>query len=294
MVRALGSRENWESLRVFAACAQLGTFTRAARQLGLTQAAVSQRIRQLEVRLGTPLFQRSPQLALTAEGERLMPHILNAFSSLERGLAEVRRERSLVITTTLAMASIWLVPRLWRFNEANPDLTVSLDVTDDLRYSGDARFDVAIRTGDGSWEGMESEELFPVMLTPMIAPRLVRGQAPPPTNLLATVPLLPDAAWARWFHAAHIRRSQGFRYKRIRVTSQVLAAEIASAGECVALLSPHFMASYVHSGRLVAPWKTTVQGGQYFVAWPIARADSSAVIAFRNWLRSEIDSDITG
>jgi len=283
-----GARQNWESLRVFASCARYLSFTRAAEELGLTQAAVSQRIRQLEDRLQQKLFVRMPRLALTPVGARLAPSIANAFAAIDRGLSEAGGERGLCITTTLTIASAWLVPRLGSFIRSHPRFRVALDVTDDVRSLDDPRFDVAIRTGEGRWAGIESELLFPIRLTPTMSPELARRSGAPRAEALKRVPLLPDRAWSDWFRSGGERPPSSFDLPSISVNSQILSAEAAAAGEGVALLSPRFVAHHVAAGRLVQPFKRTIHAGDYFLAWLKERRAEEPVAMLRKWLKAEI------
>ncbi len=141
----LAPRQNWESLRVFAACAERGSFTAAAEELGLTQAAVSQRIAQLEERLGTALFVRRPRLKLTKTGARLAPRVALGFTAIERALQELRNPRLLSLTTTATFATLWLLPRLPQFRRHDPGISLALDIADEYRPLDDGRYDVAIR-----------------------------------------------------------------------------------------------------------------------------------------------------
>ena len=127
MSQPTGTRQNWESLRVFAACAERGSFTAAADELGLTQAAVSQRIAQLEERLGVALFVRRPRLRLTKAGARLAPRIALGFTAIERALMELSSPRLLSLTTTVTFATLWLLPRLPQFRRHDPGVTRARD-----------------------------------------------------------------------------------------------------------------------------------------------------------------------
>ncbi|MGH8196887.1 MAG: LysR family transcriptional regulator, partial [Steroidobacteraceae bacterium] len=201
----LGLRQNWESLRVFAACAEYLSFTRAAEELGLTQAAVSQRISQLERRLGTRLFVRRPRLKLTKDGTRLAPRVALGFSSIERALQEMRTPRLLSVTTTVTFATLWLLPRLSQFRRYDPEISLALDIADEYQSLDDGRFDVAVRCGDGPTPGLRSELIFPLELTPYVSRQLVRDGASLTIDALARLPLIPEEAWTRWFRAVGAR-----------------------------------------------------------------------------------------
>lgn len=286
MGKRVGARQNWESLRVFAACARHMSFTRAAAELGLTQAAVSQRIKHLEARLETRLFTRTPQLALTRAGAGLLPSVEHAFNTIDRAIASVSERQTLVVTTTLTMSTAWLLPRLAQFRRKYPSFVVVLDVTDDVRSLDDERFDIAVRTGEGQWPGTRSHRLFPIDLTPMFSPKLLEGHESLTPERLGSLPLLPDEAWAAWFRAAGVRPPRSRRAAGIVVNSQQLAAEAAMAGQAVALLSPRFFGRHVAEGWLVQPFREVVTAGEYHVAWHADRGDEPAIAAFRNWIVS--------
>src|SRR5262249_24935515 len=114
------------ALRVFEAAGRLLSFTRAAAELHVTQAAVSHQIRSLEEQLGQPLFTRSTRrLDLTAAGQRLLPAATAAFATLEGAIADLRRSKALLtVTTTTFFGARWLAPRLARFALEHPDIEV--------------------------------------------------------------------------------------------------------------------------------------------------------------------------
>src|SRR5690348_2484978 len=121
------------AVRVFEAAARVGNFTRAAEELGMTQAAVSYQVKLLEERLGAPLFARSGRgIALTDIGRRIAPQVTGAFDSLGDAFASVRAENESVLTLTApqTFATVWLAARLGSFQLSRPDLAVRLDVSD--------------------------------------------------------------------------------------------------------------------------------------------------------------------
>ncbi len=139
-----------DALRVFEAAARLLSFTRAAEALGMTQAAVSWRIRDLEEKLERPLFTRGArQVSLTPEGERLSTAATEAMTLLRRALAEVVEadQGVLAVTTLQTLATQWLATRLGAFQLANPDLAVRVDTSSVLASLGADGLDVALRFG---------------------------------------------------------------------------------------------------------------------------------------------------
>ncbi|QNT71114.1 LysR family transcriptional regulator [Defluviicoccus vanus] len=142
---------DWDKLRVFHAVAEAGSFTHAGETLNLSQSAVSRQVSALEEALQVPLFHRHARgLMLTEQGEILFKTAREVLAKLNMAEARIieSRERPkgpLKITTTIAFGSIWLAPRLKEFLEANPDIEVSLMLTDDELDLSMREADVAIR-----------------------------------------------------------------------------------------------------------------------------------------------------
>ena len=169
------SRIPVDALRVFEAAARLLSFTRAAEILGMSQAAVSWRIRDLEQRLERPLFTRGTrQVALTPEGERLATAATEAMTLLRRAVAEVVEtdQGVLAVTTLQTLATQWLATRLGSFQLANPDLAVRVDTSPVLSSLSADGLDVALRFGSGRWPGLESRFLMPAVFTPVCTPAM--------------------------------------------------------------------------------------------------------------------------
>jgi LysR family transcriptional regulator, glycine cleavage system transcriptional activator len=289
MPPAVASRQNWESLRVFAACAERGSFTAAAEELGLTQAAVSQRIAQLEQRLGTPLFIRRPRLRLTEAGARLAPRLALGFTAIERALQELRSPRLLSLTTTVTFATLWLLPRLPRFREHDPGISLALDIADEFRPLDDGRYDVAIRHCPAPGPDLRAEPLFPLELTPYASCSLLRKGERLTVEQLARMPLIPEEAWDDWFRAAGVRPPAQGRRGQLLVRNQHLILEAVLAGEGVGLLTPRFVQAHVAGGRLQRLFRQTITEGSYFVAWHRDREGDPLIAAFRDWIREMLD-----
>src|SRR5262249_9139156 len=150
-------------LRVFEAAGRLLSFTRAADELHVTQAAVSHQIRSLEEQLGQALFKRSTRrLELTAAGQRLLPAATSAFTTLERAIGDLRRSKAtLAITTTPFVGARWLAPRLGRFAARHPEIELSIRHTNAVLDLAAEGLDIAIRTGAGRWPGLVAHRIGP-------------------------------------------------------------------------------------------------------------------------------------
>jgi LysR family transcriptional regulator, glycine cleavage system transcriptional activator len=292
MPSELGSRQNWESLRIFSACAEHLSFTRAADELGLTQAAVSQRISQLERRLGVRLFVRRPRLKLTDDGARLAPRVALGFSSIERALQEIRTPRLLSVTTTVTFATLWLLPRLPQFRRYDPEISLALDIADEFQSLDDGRFDVAVRCNDGPTPGLRSELIFPLEITPYVSRQLVREGRPLTVEALARLPLIPEQAWTRWFQAVGARPPPArTRRGQLLVRYQHLILEAVLAGEGVGLLTPALVQTHVESGRLLRPFRQTITDGGYYLHWRADREDDPLIATFRRWIAETIAAE---
>ena len=278
------------ALRTFDAAARLKSFTAAASELGVTQAAVSWQIKALEQRLGQPLFRRMPrEVALTLAGERLARATAEAMRLLRGAIADLTEEGDWVlsITTAESLASQWLAPRLGAFQLAHPKLAVRLDTGPRIADLGREGFDVAIRSGSGEWPGLESLYLFPSSVTPLCTPEVrdaLGGLARPED--LANAPLIGlDAAWTDWFAAAGVSERPASAVGRLIADLQVLEVASALAGRGVALGSPILFAAEIAQGRLVRPFEVVVnQAAGFWLAYPAERRRVRKIAAFRDWV----------
>ncbi len=291
MSDGLGIRQNWESLRVFAACAHHGSFTAAADELGLTQAAVSQRIGQLEERLGVRLFLRRPRLRLTEAGRRLAPRVTLGFAAIERAVQDIRTPRLLSVTTTVTFATLWLLPRLPRFRRHDPGVSLALDIADEYRPLDDARYDLAIRAGDGRWPELRTMLLFPLELTPYVSRQLVRDGEELTVEAIARLPLIPEEAWTDWFRAAGAQPPVQGRRGQLLVRNQHLILEAVLAGEGAGLLTPRFVQAHVSGGRLIRPCRQTITAGAYYLAWRGDLDDDPLIGIFRDWISETLAAE---
>jgi LysR family glycine cleavage system transcriptional activator len=290
------------AVRCFEAVARHASFTRAAEELGMTQAAVSYQIRVLEDRLG-PLFLRRPRgVELTEAGRRLAPAVTGAFDDLRAAFAEVdpAAAGTLVVSAINTFASNWLVPRLGAFRDAHPGIAVRLEVTGRLVDFAREEVDVGIRTGeartgDGPWPGLVAHRLRAVDYAPVLGPRLLAAAGPvaAPADLLR-LPLIDphDPWWARWFRAAGVEPGDLAARPDLRVGTQPLGAGAAIAGQGVAILTPAFFRDDLAAGRLVQPFPGLRDPtAAYWLVYPEARRRSRKVAAFRDWLLDAVARD---
>jgi LysR family glycine cleavage system transcriptional activator len=281
------------AIRVFEAAARLLSFTRAAQELGMTQAAVSWQVKALERRLDQTLFRRLPRaVVLTPAGDRLGRAATEAMSLLRSAIADISDagEGVLAITTMQTLAVQWLAPRLGSFQVAYPKIAVRLESNNQVVDLTRDNFDVALRTGGGRWPGVEAVSLFPSLMTALCAPQvaaeldLARG----PAAVMDAPRIGLDEEWALWLRAAGVAPPtlQGLSPPlRFAAESQTMEVAAAQAGQGLTLASPILFSNEIASGRLVQPFPVSVHHDrQVWLVYPPERRRTGKIAAFRDWL----------
>ena len=277
-----------DALRVFEAAARLSSFTRAAEELGMTQAAVSWRIRDLEQRLDRPLFTRGTrQVTLTPEGERLAVASTEAMSLLRRALMDVLEtdQDILSITAVQTLANQWLARRLGEFQLANPDLAVRIDTSSSRFDLGHEGLDIGMRYGSGKWPGLECRFLMPAVFSPLCSPATAdRLNLKEPADLLRIDLIGEPDEWRDWFAVADIAYTGSATPARLIADGQAMEVAAAIGDQGVALGSPILYARELERGLLVQPFKQTVPLAEgYWLCYPTGRRSISKIARFRDW-----------
>ncbi|MGM4896911.1 LysR substrate-binding domain-containing protein [Tardiphaga sp. 839_C3_N1_4] len=281
-----------ETLRVFEVAGRVGSYSRAAAELGVTHGAVSQRIAQLETHLNVQLFQRrGNRMALTPSGVRLHATVSQALSQLVtsmRGLSSAAADSEINVSLLPVMASRWLVPRLPRFNAIYPRIFVNVTGNRTLANFKTDGIDLAVRLGNGHWKGARSRKLFDEDVFPVCSPMFNGGKLPKKPSDFPGLPLLLDRniPWSLWFRAAGVKVD-----RHLLGTSFIdanLLMDAACAGQGIALIRASVAAPDLNSGRLVqlSSLRYKLPLSHYVVYPPSAEADDS-VMAFRDWLLEE-------
>lgn len=282
------------ALAVFEAAARHMSFTCAAEELCVTQAAVSHQIKTLEDRLGITLFHRLGRgqgLVLTEAGRAYLPLVSAALDTIRaatRAVVESRRTRALNIATLDSFGEMWLLPRLGRFMRAHPDIEVritSSGLNDDSIASGEV--DLEIRYGDGAWPDMEVTRLLTEPLFPVCAPALITGEHPlaAPEDLRHHTLLHETMAvgWADWLRSAgaqHVGAGRGPRFNHAN-----LATQAAINGDGVALGRGALVLDALRHGTLVRPFEHLLPSPfAYYFLTSRARAADRTIAEFRSWL----------
>jgi LysR family transcriptional regulator, glycine cleavage system transcriptional activator len=283
------------AVRVFEAAARHENFTAAARELGMTQAAVSHQIRLIEDHLGQLLFRRERQrVALTDAARRAAATIGTGLDMIESAFAEMRGddEATLTISTTPTFANAWLAWRIGRFQMRYPDIAVRLLMQEGLAdFSGDG-VDVAVRSGHGDWPDLAAHRLIEQDFTPMCSPGFLAAQGGDiqPQDLLRLPLISPhDPSWACWLQQAGLAQTEARALHGIRMDSQANEGHAAIAGQGIAMLTPFFWKQDMSDRRLVQLFpQVSSLGMAYWIAYPEHRRRTRKIRRFCEWLLAEI------
>jgi LysR family glycine cleavage system transcriptional activator len=286
------------SLKTFEAAARHLSFTRAADELFVTQAAVSHQVKALEDFLSMKLFlRRNRSLLLTEEGQSYYLDLKDIFRSIqdatERLLAKGAKG-ALTVALPPSFAIQWLVPRISRFSQQNPDIDVRIKAVDfDEGFLSDD-VDVAIYYGKGKWSGVVADKLHTEYLTPMCSPLLFQGNKPlMKLDDLRHHVLLHDSSreawkgWLRQFNVLGVNVNHGPIFSH-----SMLVLQAATLGQGIALGHSVLARPEVESGRLVCPFeeKQITNNAYYFVCHQ-SQAELGKIAAFRQWLIQQVEDD---
>ena len=267
------------ALRVFDAAARHLSFTRAAEELFVTQAAVSHQIKSLEDFLGLKLFRRrNRSLLLTEEGQSYFLDIKEIFSQLTEATRKLQARSAkgaLTVSLLPSFAIHWLVPRLSSFNSAYPGIDVRIQAVDRQEDKLADDVDVAIFYGRGNWPGLRVEKLYAEYLLPVCSPLLLTGEKPLKTpEDLAKHTLLHDASRRDWQ-----------TYTRQLGLNHINVQQGAIHGQGVALANNVMAQSEIEAGRLVCPFNDVlVSKNAFYLVCHDSQAELGKIAAFRQWI----------
>ncbi len=292
------------SVRAFEAAARHLSFTKAADELNVTAAAISQQIRNLEDIVGVPLFRRLTRaVMLTDAGQTALPFLTEGFDQIAAGVEKMKdHENAGVLTVSAApsFAAKWLVQRLPRFQEQYPDIGIRLDPSLQLANFERDNVDIAIRFGDGDYKGMKCDLLMQEFTTPVCSPKLLRGKhaLKTPDDLRHHTLLHCDWGlikreqpdWAMWLKLVGIEDIDASRGPVF--TTEALAQEAALEGHGVALANTTIISGDIAKKRLVAPFEYFLTSDLgFYVVCPETTADFPKNAAFRQWLLEEAGAE---
>ncbi len=285
-----------DPLIAFEAAARLLSFTRAAEELHLSQAAVSQQIRGLEDSLGVKLFTRSHRaVQLTNEGREFhhtVAAMLKQLAGATLDIQQVGASSQLVLACDQSFATQWLLPRLGVLRSEIPDLALRIIASDDDAECLARDVELSILHGDGNWPGFRAERLFDEEVFPVCSPDYTR--APAAENwaewlLEAQLIDLADSHWnwmnwRLWLGGHDI--DQPLTRRSLQINSYPLVIDAACAGHGVALGWRYLVDDLLDAGRLLRPVAQSLRTefGYYLIARE-APADGSSAARVHAWLR---------
>lgn len=278
-------------LRAFEASARHLSFTNAASELNLTQAAISKQVKLLEHYLREPLFERLPRsLILTKAGAAYLPKVNDAFERLSAGTIEVfggRRKGILTVRAPVGWAVNWIAERLPAFMDGYPQIPVRIVSSVWSEEAETERYDLDIRYGTGKWPGIRADrvswERIEPLCTPEIAKRLASPEDLKGERLLHVLGY--QEGWATWLAAAgvaSINPGSGAHFD-----SSLMAFEVAAHGGGVALGRTSMSTTELRSGRLVQPFSLSVPVEEaFYILTPEEGLAHPDAAVFRDWLLS--------
>ncbi|TPL93570.1 transcriptional regulator GcvA [Mesorhizobium sp. B2-3-12] len=292
------------ALRTLEAAARHLNFTRAADELGLTPAAVSHQIKEIEDQLGFVLFTRTSRtIRLTEAGTVLYEAATDTLDLLGRAVMRARKlargTEFLKVTLDAQFAAKWLMRRVENFRKQHPGIELRFDIAYGLRDFDLDDVDVGIRFGAGKYPGLCAHRLFDNIIIPVCSPSLLSSGPPlrEPRDLFNHT--LAHIEWARqgvtwpnwrmWMAAAGVDDFDDSRTVVFGTSTD--AVQAALDGNAVALADFAMVANDLSEGRLVRPFELSIRVAPefaYFLVYPQATADDPRIVAFREWILEEV------
>ncbi|KKC98918.1 hypothetical protein KY46_16295 [Photobacterium halotolerans] len=288
------------ALRVFVAAGKYLNFSKAADEISLTPAAVSYQIKEMEEQLGFALFRRSSRsIQLTPEGEIMYQAVSDSLEKMTLALGQAktqsRKKTQLKLSVGARFATYWLLPKLDEFRKIRPDLSIVLDISDDIRDLARDDFDMAIRFGQGNDAGLESRKLFETTLIPVCSPQFLKTHPAidKPEDLFG-VPLsevycwiggIPWPGWKAWMSQAGVagfQQGQSVSFPDLSHVIQTVQEHVA-----VGLVESVFVGRELAQGSMVQLFETRLtlpEGLAYYFVFPHQTQKRNAIEDFLNWL----------
>ncbi|MGI9366141.1 MAG: LysR substrate-binding domain-containing protein [Rhizobiaceae bacterium] len=281
---------NW--LRAFEATGRHLSFTQAANELNLSQVAVSKQVKQLELHLREQLFIRHARsLEMTKVAEAYLPKVRDAFERLSDGTLEVfgkRQSKHLTLRSAVGFSVNWLAPRLPDFYARHPHVSLRIVSSVWNEEVGNPEYDLDIRYGTGKWSGLHSHRLTSDTIAPVCSPAMVDSLGLLDPSDLADCTLIHvlgyEEGWAKWLRAStapHQMDTGG----GVQVDNSLLAFELASSGQGIALARSSLAEQEIASGRLCYPFDLHVPIEEaFYLTSPVDAPMHDDAEALRLWL----------
>lgn len=269
------------ALRAFEAAARLGSFQAASEELHVTPTAISHQIRNLEEIIDVQLFHRKPRpIRLTSAGRRLFPAIREALDRIANGVSSVRPDANsspLIMTTTRAFASRWLIPRMGRMHQDRDLPPFAVDASERVLNLHSGHVDFAIRYMHLPPMEFESKLLFTDRYIAVCSASLMQGASSP--DAIGDLPLIHfdwknadnyTPTWSRWIAGARKAfPNVGLPDPEsgVRFSEEIHAIDAAILGQGIALLSDHMVQAEIENGRLIQPIDFSIEGLSFYAVY---------------------------
>ena len=282
-------------LNTFESVARHLSFTLAAKELFITQAAVSHQIKVLEDYLGIKLFLReNRKVYLTSEGQKLLPSVVSGLQGISDSLESIRNfdnEDTLVVGVGSSFSANWLVHHLGKFYQNYPDINLHLKISNDYPEFETDGTDLAVVWGQGEWSNNIFEKLMEVEFTPVCSPHLLDAKFPLDTpEDLIHYPLLDVEGydvWKEWLEKAGIPEKKYRRRTIIRDSNVLIHSALNAHG--IALSAVGIVQEYLDSGMLLRPFEISITaGGFFYLVYPEKSLRKPLVNLFKEWLVKEV------
>ncbi len=284
------------SLKCFEAAGRLLSFTNAARELNVTQAAISHQIKVIEEFLGFELFNRYPRrLVLTEQGKSLLPDVIEAFDKVSSAIGALSQDQysnRLSVRLGPSFAARWLSPRLKYFWLQYPEIDLCLYHANAPVDFEREQIDIAVTYGKGDWEVVVIDLLLKLDFSPVCSPAFMHNDKPlTDIDNLRYYSLLHDAGYECWHDWIKLARLEGISaVKGTLIDDTNVLIQAAIDGQGIALGSTAFLQDHLDSGRLVKPFDIDlVNDYSYYVVCPKPHLKNPAVLAFKEWLLSLVE-----
>ena len=282
------------ALQAFETIARRKSFALAAEELHLTPSAVSHQVAKLEGMLGVRLFERSARgVELTPAGQQYLQRVASALGAINTATEDLRHgvQDTLYVHSSPSFASLWLMPRIARFTEQHPHISLVLSASHVHSDFQLGQMDIDIRYGLPNWPNLEVEPVFTERIQPLASPEFIRSHALHTPADLLRVPLIQSSVsvvqWADWFG----RFGEGLRPERmgLRFDRAMMSLDAAVQKLGVALESASIGQSLIASGKLqpVFEDRLSLEVQAHFMVYPARHASRPEVKCFVEWLRSE-------
>lgn len=295
------NRLKW--LHAFEATARHGSFTGAARELGVTPAAVGQLVRALEEWVGHPLLHRTrsgkERLTLVSEAQAALQDITQGLDKLESGLNKLRGRRArsvVVITASQVLMMNWLMERLNRFSEVHDNIDLRLNVTEKLMDVAHGEADLAVRCGRGDWPGVDKTWLMDEEAVLVCSPRIVPADKTACGEWLATQKLIhddtpyPGASFPSWAEVLEAAQAPTARDSGLHINSTSAVILAALSGRGVAIVRRALVQQLLATGQLVQlpPARRWPLTWSYYIVTPQHAVMRPEVKVFYDWLLHDV------